>query len=142
MEIHWAKLIIISQKTIHKIVNKGLKLLGGITNAYSIERDIFVRVQQCTKCLSLDHGAKSCTWGQKCVRCGEGHIASQCESTNEKCVNCGGAHNSLMRKCQRRKELFAQKVKTIKDRANDHLHNNNIANYSSSPLTTKKNKKV
>lgn len=46
------------------------------------------KVVQCMKCMRYGHLTGQCKGGERCAKCGESHITTECNSTKEFCVIC------------------------------------------------------
>ena len=51
-----------------------------------------ILVGKCYKCLSFNHLGKDCQLNKACFKCGEDHIAKDCNSVIMSCINCKRAN--------------------------------------------------
>lgn len=56
---------------------------------------IFVRLNRCRNCQSLEHSTFQCKSEPFCAHCGEGHYESDCKNDKPYCINCADYNNSL-----------------------------------------------
>ncbi|CAH0559326.1 unnamed protein product [Brassicogethes aeneus] len=59
-------------------------------------------VSQCHRCQRFGHAQNLCAAPPECVRCGEGHLAKECQKSRDTpavCANCGGSHPASYRGC-------------------------------------------
>lgn len=75
-------------------------------------------VLQCYKCRKFGHYASECRGKQRCARCGEDHLTTNCSIDRQKfvCVNCGKCHSAAYGGCSVYRE--AQEVVSIAARKN------------------------
>lgn len=59
-------------------------------------------VTQCHRCQGFRHAANCCKLPPKCVKCGKGHLTTECQLPKKaaaKCANCGEGHPASYRGC-------------------------------------------
>ena len=69
-------------------------------------------ITQCHRCQRLGHASLHCGMQARCVKCGEGHLTTECTITKSstskcKCVNCGMDHPASYKGCPHYKEAMA-----------------------------------
>lgn len=65
---------------------------------------IKTEIIQCHRCQMFGHAQRNCHAEFKCMKCGDGHMSSEClksRTTSPKCANCGGDHLSSYIKCMK-----------------------------------------
>ncbi|XP_073966281.1 uncharacterized protein [Choristoneura fumiferana] len=90
----------------HAQVEKNSATIPGIYNITTLLGMRGVKVEawrgrpgpaQCHRCQAFRHSSVNCHHPQRCVRCGEGHAARDCQRPREDpptCANCGGPHTA------------------------------------------------
>jgi hypothetical protein len=76
---------------------------------------------QCSRCMSYGHGGQNCAMNPICIRCGEGHLSSECGYLFDpvskqprtripddvvKCGLCGQNHTANFSGCEKRQEFL------------------------------------
>lgn len=75
-------------------------------------------ITQCHRCQRWGHATSNCYADPMCLKCGEGHLTSDCKKAKElppKCANCSGQHLSNSINC----EVYLATLKKIKNRKED-----------------------
>ncbi|KAG8236363.1 hypothetical protein J437_LFUL016583 [Ladona fulva] len=74
---------------------------------------------QCHRCQQFGHVYKACHMPVRCVKCGLGHLSSECPKPKNEpalCANCNGNHPASYRGCSVYKKL-KDRIKLIKEKA-------------------------
>ena len=120
-------------------LSRGFVMFHTSVPSYNIEPECFIQVDQCLKCYCFNHLKNSCSFGQRCSRCGEdGHFFSTCQK-DIKCCNCGGQHIAVSGSCQKRKDIIKTKRQALKQNKNTTYATTAKPLQTSTPTTTKPN---
>ncbi len=97
-----------------KSTEKGLKAFKISIPGQEIKLEIFVPIQCCMRCYTLEqHYTNECPKDRDyriCSECSsEGHVWHQCREVIKKCINCEENHSSMAMKCPKRKEILKNK---------------------------------
>ena len=105
-----------------RVINSGIKILKQSIPTYRIEREIFVKIQHCYNCYSIEHFTNRCPKNKLvlCSKCGqEGHIKPNCRENTTKCINCGEtSHETTAARCPKKKERIKTKTAEIRKGTN------------------------
>ncbi|GBP70190.1 Nucleic-acid-binding protein from transposon X-element [Eumeta japonica] len=76
---------------------------------------------QCHRCQAFGHSSANCHRPQRCVRCGEGHLAADCPRPRDQkptCTNCQGPHPASDKRCPAFRREARQRGITIPPHTN------------------------
>lgn len=86
-------------------------------------------VGQCHRCQRFGHAQSRCTAEIKCVICGDGHFARDCNRPKDvpaTCANCGEQHPASYRGCPRFPKLKAPAVRMPEPAIRDHIKSSQV----------------
>lgn len=78
-------------------------------------------ITQCHRCQAWGHATSNCYAAAACLKCGEGHLTSDClkpADTPAICTNCKGTHTANSQECPIYQNLL-QKINKTKEAARD-----------------------
>ena len=113
------KIVLENMQQIQKAMTEGVLIGNQLISPQSIEREIYVKIQQCNNCYSHDHKTDECKEEKiaRCIKCGaDGHTSAECTAKKLKCRNCHQEHNVFAAKCPIRKEIVKEKVKQLREK--------------------------
>jgi len=105
---HLLKIRLTSKTDTTHLLERGIKLFSQIIPHYNLEREKYMEVIQCYKCLEFTHRTNACkaptdTYS-KCAK--KGHTHKTCNTDTLTCANCGGQHTAVAFKCPKKKEAM------------------------------------
>ena len=121
-----------NQQMVQVALQKGIDVLHQHIPQWSIEKELFVRLNPCRNCYRYDHQFKDCKAEKKarCTYCTGDHRQNECTSNQPCCINCGGQHRKLAASCKIRKELIEQKNGEIRANARSQSQHRQYSRYA------------
>ena len=124
------KMTFVTAEMADRASQDGIKLFNYNIRPEGLEKEIYMKIDQCFKCFSFDHTSSLCQRPAcKCSICGGEHHYRKCpRKDSPRCINCSGNHPAVANVCRIKRERMEEKRNKMNDKIKERNHNQSRAN--------------